>query len=170
MILEDKMPRVKQTDAGFRAMRTARTLVLLTAAAMMLPMMRDAATTGAYAQEAAPAPAQIAGDPEKGKRVFVRCGGCHTVNEGGPNRLGPNLYGIVGSPFGIRGDGYAYSDNLLELKAEGRVWDVATLDAYLKKPKDLIPRGKMAFIGLPKDTDRANVIAYLASQGGAPAE
>ncbi len=112
----------------------------------------------------------IAGDPEKGKRVFVRCGGCHTVNEGGPNRLGPNLYGIVGSPFGIRGDGYAYSDNLLELKAEGRVWDVATLDAYLKKPKDLIPRGKMAFIGLPKDTDRANVIAYLASQGGAPAE
>ena len=86
----------------------------------------------------------------------------------GPNRVGPNLYGVVGAEFGSKD--FKYSANLLELKAEGRVWDNATLDAYLKKPKDVIPKGTMSFAGLAKDTDRANVIAYLASFGGAAAE
>ena len=136
----------------------------LVAAAASLALAMPAFAGPAFAQDAA-----IAGDAAKGERVFKRCMACHTVVEGGPNRVGPNLYGIVGAPFGHAAD-YKYSANLLELKDEGRVWDTATLDAYLKKPKDLIPKGIMSFVGLPRESDRADVIAYLATFGGAPAE
>ena len=122
----------------------------------------------AHAQDAEAPAAAIVGDAAKGKRVYNRCRACHTVEEGGPARVGPNLFGIVGAPLG-RHEDYNYSANLLELKAEGRVWDEATLDDYLKNPKTIIPKGIMSFPGLAKDTDRAHVIAYLATFA-APAE
>ncbi len=149
---------------------TMRPYLAMAAAGALLTAAALISAPAAYAQDAAAeAPAAAAaGDPDKGKRVFNRCKSCHTVEEGGPNRVGPNLYGVVGAEFGSKD--FKYSANLLELKAEGRVWDNATLDAYLKKPKDVIPKGTMSFAGLAKDTDRANVIAYLASFGGAAAE
>jgi cytochrome c len=99
------------------------------------------------------------GDPAKGEKVFKKCAACHAVGPDAKNKVGPELNGIVGRPWGVV-DGYKYSANLLEL-ADGKVWDVETLDAYLTKPKDLIPKGKMAFAGLKKEDDRENVIAYL---------
>lgn len=108
------------------------------------------------------AQASAEGDAAAGEKVFRKCKACHVVGEGAKNRVGPVLNGVVGRAWG-QVDGYKYSANLLELAdADGRVWDEETLDAYLTKPKDVIPKGKMAFAGLRKDEDRANVIAYLA--------
>ena len=100
------------------------------------------------------------GDPAKGEKVFRKCGACHAVGESAKNKVGPQLNGVVGSPWG-RIDGFKYSKALLEL-GDGKVWDEETLDVYLTKPRDLIPKGKMAFAGLRKEQDRADVIAYLA--------
>ena len=104
--------------------------------------------------------ASAEGDPAKGEKVFRKCSACHAVGETAKNKVGPQLNGIVGAPWG-RIDGYKYSKNLVEL-GDGKVWDEDTLVVYLTKPKDLIPKGKMAFAGLRKDQERADVIAYLA--------
>jgi cytochrome c len=106
------------------------------------------------------AQASAEGDPAKGEKVFKKCAACHAVGEGAKNKVGPQLNGIVGAPWG-RIEGYKYSKNLVEL-SDGKVWDEDTLIVYLTKPKDLIPKGKMAFAGLRKEADRDNVIAYLA--------
>ena len=76
------------------------------------------------------------------------------------NRVGPPINGIIDHEWGINPD-FKYSKTLLEGKEAGKIWDVETLDAYLKKPKDVIPKGKMAFAGLRKDKDRVDVIEYL---------
>ena len=104
-------------------------------------------------------PAEAA-DAAKGRKVFKKCAACHRVGPTAKNALGPVLNGVVDRPFGVV-EGYRYSKNLLALGEEGRVWDVETLDAYLTKPKAMIPKGKMAFAGLRKESDRANVIEYL---------
>jgi len=146
-------------------LKTTSLLAATAAFAMTAVMATTWQVTPAMAEDAAAAATEIVGDPAKGKRVFNRCKACHTVEKDGPNRVGPNLYGVVGAEFGHI-EGYKFSPNLMELKAEGKVWDVATLDAYLKQPKDVIPKGSMAFVGLRKETDRAHVIAYLATFGG----
>ena len=100
------------------------------------------------------------GDPAKGEKVFKKCAACHAVGEGAKNKVGPELNGIVGRAWGVA-EGYKYSSALLEM-ADGKVWDEETLTVYLEKPKDMIPKTKMAFAGLKKEEDRDNVIAYLA--------
>ncbi|QDG79212.1 cytochrome c family protein [Labrenzia sp. PHM005] len=106
------------------------------------------------------AQASAEGDPAKGEKVFRKCKACHAVGEKAKNKVGPQLNGVVDRAWGSV-EGYKYSKALLEM-ADGKVWDAANLDAYLTKPKDLIPKGKMAFAGLKKEADRANVIAYMA--------
>nr|WP_319385972.1 cytochrome c family protein [uncultured Roseibium sp.] len=106
------------------------------------------------------AQASAEGDPVKGEKVFKKCAACHAVGESAKNKVGPQLNGIVGSPWG-RIDGFKYSKALIEI-GDGKVWDEETLAVYLTKPRDLVPKGKMAFAGLRKEEDRANVIAYLA--------
>ncbi len=106
------------------------------------------------------AQASAEGDAAAGEKVFKKCAACHAVGEGAKNKVGPQLNGVVGAAWG-RIEGYKYSKNLIEL-SDGKVWDEESLEVYLTKPKDLIPKGKMAFAGLRKDEDRANVIAYLA--------
>lgn len=97
-----------------------------------------------------------AADADAGKKVFSKCAVCHT-SVAGKNGLGPSLFGVVGRKSASI-EGYAYSD---AMKSANKTWDAATLDAYLKDPKAVVPGNKMAFAGLPNDTDRANVIAYL---------
>ena len=97
------------------------------------------------------------GDAVKGKKVFKKCKACHTVNDGGRNLMGPNLFGIVGQKAAQR-DGYKYSK---AMKASGLTWDETTLDTFLTKPKKMIKKTKMSFAGLKKEKQRINIIAYL---------
>ena len=98
------------------------------------------------------------GDPEQGAKVFNKCKACHVANEE-KNRVGPHLVGIVGRPAASVQD-YKYSAAMAE---SGIVWDEEMLDQYLANPKDVVPGGKMAFIGLRDEEDREDVIAYLKS-------
>lgn len=104
----------------------------------------------------AAARAEEPGDPALGKKVFAKCAACHSV-EAGKNKVGPSLHGVVGRASGTEA-GFAYSD---AMKNANLTWDPATLDKYLTKPKDVVPGTKMAFPGLPKEKDRADLIAYL---------
>ncbi|MCF6216508.1 MAG: cytochrome c family protein [Emcibacter sp.] len=99
----------------------------------------------------------IIGDPVKGAKVFKKCKACHTVDQGGKNLVGPNLFGIVGLKAAHM-EGFKFS---AAMKKSGLTWDEATLDLFLKKPKKLVKKTKMSFAGLKKPKDRANVIAYL---------
>ncbi len=100
------------------------------------------------------------GDVEDGKKVFNKCKVCHTLEEG-QHKIGPSLAGVIGRPAGTA-EGFKYSD---AMKESGVVWDEASIDKYLADPKGFIPGNKMAFAGLKKEEERANVIAYIESGG-----
>jgi cytochrome c len=103
------------------------------------------------------AAAHATGDEAAGKVLFTqKCGICHSVEQG-KNKIGPSLYGVVGRKAGSL-DSYTYSD---AMKNANRTWDQATLNDYLTNPRQKIPGIKMIFAGLPEESDRQNVIAYL---------
>ncbi len=110
-------------------------------------------------------PALAEGDPAKGAKVFRKCKACHVVDEE-KNRVGPHLVGIIDRPVATV-DGFKYSKAMVEFGADGQVWDIDTLTVYLKKPKDLIKKTSMAFVGLKKDKDIENIIAYLQDPSAA---
>jgi cytochrome c len=102
--------------------------------------------------------ALAAGDPAHGEKVFNKCKVCHDA-EAEKNKIGPYLVGVVGRPAGSV-ESFHYSE---AMKDSGLVWDEATLDKYLADPKAVVPHTKMAFVGLKKEEDRQDVIAYLKS-------
>ena len=104
-------------------------------------------------------PALAEGDAAKGEKVFAKCKACHE-NEKGVNKVGPTLKGVVGRKTASV-EGYKYSEAMLAKGAEGTVWDEATLTIYLADPKAFVPKTKMAFAGLKKPEEVADVIAYL---------
>lgn len=106
-------------------------------------------------------PARAEGDAEAGKKVFAKCTACHDA-KAEKDKVGPHLVGVVGRTAGsLESFQSKYSANMKEAGAGGLVWDDANLTAYLRNPKEVIPKGKMAFPGLKADEDLANVIAYL---------
>lgn len=106
-----------------------------------------------------------AADPAAGEKLFAKCIACHTINQGGANGIGPNLWASVGEPIGKGKGGYAFSG---DLSGHGGNWDYANLDVWLKSPKAFAAGTKMSFAGLSKPEDRANIIAYLKANGGGP--
>ncbi len=126
----------------------------------------EGAGDGGEAQDTGPV--QIAafmadGDVAKGESLLKKCTTCHTFEQGGANRVGPNLWGILNRPIASHG-GFAYSDALNAIEGN---WTYQKLSEFLEKPKDFAPGTKMAFIGLKKPEDRADMIAYLRTLGGA---
>ena len=102
-------------------------------------------------------------DASRGKGTAKLCASCHTFDQGGANRVGPNLWGIVGRDIGGAG-GFAYSP---AVAGHPGAWTYQELDRYLTSPARAIPGNKMAFNGVRNPKDRANLLAYLATLGGA---
>src|SRR3954452_17377846 len=103
-------------------------------------------------------------DPAKGAEVFKKCGACHNAENGGPNQLGPNLWGVIGEPVG-QGKGFPFSD---ALSKKGGSWNWDNLSQWLTSPRAFAPGTKMTFAGLGNPQDRANVIAFLNAHSDAP--
>jgi cytochrome c len=136
----------------------------------VLPMAKVAAVGGA----AAPAGysfAKIAellpkANAEAGEDTFKKCSACHTNAKGGENKVGPNLWNLIGRPVG-QVAGFGYSD---AMKAKGGNWTWENLAAYLNDPRSNIPGNKMAFAGLTDPADLSEMLAYLRKLGDTPVD
>jgi cytochrome c len=104
-------------------------------------------------------------DPVKGEQVFKKCAACHNAENGGPNALGPNLWGVLGEGVGKGAHGFAFTD---ALAGKGGTWNWQSLNDWLHSPKKFAPGTKMTFAGLSKPEDRADVIAFLNAHSNAP--
>lgn len=131
---------------------------------------------GVVAEAEAAAPAAEAGEPPielvlasadaaRGEAAFKKCAACHSIDKGGPNGIGPNLWGIVGAKHASK-PGFAYSPALQALADKG--WDWAALNDWLKNPRAAIPGNKMAFAGIGKVQERADLLTYLNSKSDSP--
>ena len=99
-------------------------------------------------------------DAAHGAAIFKQtCGVCHCTQIG-VNQIGPSLFGVVGRPVAVLPD-YVYSEKLRSVRKDWGAWDETTLDSYLLNPRVVLHGVKMAFKGLPRARDRADVIAYL---------
>lgn len=101
-------------------------------------------------------------DYNRGRRTFKLCQSCHTLNEGGQNLVGPNLYGVFGREIGGV-EGFTYSNAVAESEI---VWTPEILAEWLESPRNFLPGNKMSFAGVRKPEDRAAVIAYIMSETG----
>lgn len=103
-------------------------------------------------------------DAKAGEASAKKCAACHDFTKGGPNKVGPGLWGIIGHPKGGHA-GFAYSD---AMKAKGGNWDFESLATFIHDPKGFVPGTKMAFAGVKKPSELANILAYLRSLSDSP--
>ena len=126
--------------------------------------------SGEAAKEEAPAVSlatlMASADATKGQSVFKACQACHTPEEGGANKVGPNLYGIVGAKKAHL-ENFAYSDALKGMHDQD--WTFENLNEFIKNPKGYVKGTKMAYGGLKDDAKRADLLAYLRSLSANPA-
>ena len=101
-----------------------------------------------------------AGDPVKGKKVFMKCVACHSLQEG-KNKMGPPLNNLLGRKAGSV-EGYKYSK---AMKNSGVVWNEESLDKFLTKPRKFIPKTKMSFRGIKKKSLRDDLISFFKNNG-----
>ena len=107
-------------------------------------------------------------DAGAGERVFKRCQACHTDTEGGPNKVGPNLWDIVDRPIASH-EGFSYSAAMKDFSNGGdKHWTFENLNVFIKAPKKDIPGTAMGFAGLSNDQDRADLLAYLRTLSANP--
>ena len=144
----------------------------------MRNMPRDVASSAApggataAATPAPEAPLDLAtrlarADAARGERAVRKCAACHTIEKGGPARVGPNLWGVVGGPV-AKAAGFSYSEAMEEQGEKTANWTPDELEIFLTKPEDRIPGTRMTFMGLPDQQERADVITYLNTQSDSP--
>ena len=104
------------------------------------------------------------GDVNAGEKIFKKCAACHSINQGGANKIGPALYNVVGRKIGGVAD-YKYSKAFVEY---GKEWNFEELNGFLLKPSKWIKGTKMAYAGLRKEEDRASIIKYLNQNSDSP--
>ena len=104
------------------------------------------------------------GDVNAGEKIFKKCAACHSINQGGANKIGPALYNVVGRKIGGVAD-YKYSKAFVEY---GKEWNFEELNGFLIKPSKWIKGTKMAYAGLRKEEDRASIIKYLNQNSDNP--
>ena len=108
-------------------------------------------------------------DAAKGEVIFKKCLSCHTSESGGANKVGPNLFGLVNRPIASHAD-FGYSAGMKEFsKGSTVVWDYVHLNYFLEAPKKHVPGTSMGFAGVKKETERADLIAFLRSLSSSPA-
>jgi cytochrome c len=105
-------------------------------------------------------------DADKGQRLFRQCAACHTIAKGGGDRNGPNLYGVINRPVA---QGSARFNYTAALESIGGSWTPERMDAWIENPHRVAPGTSMIYAGMRNGVDRADLIAYLALQGDAPA-
>ena len=104
------------------------------------------------------------GDVNAGEKIFKKCAACHSIDQGGANKIGPALYNVVGRKIGSVAD-YKYSNAFVEY---GKEWNFEELNGFLTKPSKWIKGTKMAYAGLRKEADRASIIKYLNQNSDSP--
>ncbi len=105
---------------------------------------------------------------EQGAAVFKKCQACHSGEKGGPNKVGPDLWDLVDRPVAAH-EGFAYSAGMKDFSKGGtEKWTYDNINHFITSPKKFVKGTAMGFAGLPKDEDRANVIAYLRTLSDNP--
>lgn len=132
-----------------------------------------AAETSAPAGAKAPAaPVEIAplmasASPDKGEAIFKRCQACHDGTKGGPNKVGPNLWGVVGRPIASH-PGFSYSAGMKKFAEEHKNWTYQLISEFITEPRKEVPGTAMGFAGLPKPEERADLLSYLRTLSDNP--
>ncbi len=122
-------------------------------------------STALAAALSVPTAAFADGDPVKGRKIFKKCAACHTATDEA-NKIGPHLVGVVGRPVASVED-YKYSGSMIDHATEVPVWTSEALEDYLRAPNKVVKGTKMAFVGLKKDDEVENMIAYLTDPAAA---
>ncbi len=112
-------------------------------------------------------PLLLAADASAGETVFKKCASCHTVDKGGANKVGPNLWGLVERPIASH-EGFSYSAGMKTFAEANKTWTYDHLSFFIEAPKKHVPGTAMGFAGLKKPEERANLIAWLREHADAP--